>query len=260
MLAGIFRKKTEKTSDNRTDDLNWLDLPGNWRTMILVSRGAYMAKMSYDADRILAAAEQKLAVSLVVGSIAGVFTGVLTNWQIGLLAGWDITALVYLALTWRDVGNMDGAATERHAVREDPSRPAADAFILGAVVGSLIAVVVMLVHASDKQGTAMIMGICFSIVSIIVSWVTLHTLFMLHYAQQYYVGPVGGVNFVNTKKPTYRDFAYLSFTIGMTYQVSDTQLSAKKLRRTALRHALLSYVFGAFIVAAMVNLVAGLGK
>lgn len=180
--------------------------------------------------------------------------------RFGVLAGWDVAALAYLAWTWLTINKMDGETTERHALREDPSRPAADAVILFAVIGSLAAVAVMLAHSSGRQGAAMIIGICFSIVSIIVSWMTLHTLFVLHYAERYYLEPVGGVTFVDTKKPTYRDFAYLAFTIGMTYQVSDTQLSAKNLRRIALRHALLSYVFGTVIVAATVNLVAGLGK
>lgn len=219
-----------------------------------------MGAISYGKDKKVVSAERKLVVSLLAGLVAGLGFGFISNWQIGLLAGWDATALVYLMWTWLVVGKMDGPTTQAHALREDPSRAMADATILFAVIGSLVAVAVMLAHSSDREGLALILGTCFSIISIVVSWVTLHTLFMLHYAERYYLEPVGGVTFVDTKRPTYRDFAYLAFTIGMTYQVSDTQLSAKDLRRIALRHALISYIFGAIIVAAMVNLVAGLGK
>jgi uncharacterized membrane protein len=68
------------------------------------------------------------------------------------------------------------------------------------------------------------------------------------------------VDFNEDDAPDYRDFAYLAFTIGMTFQVSDTTLQTSEIRRTALRHALLSYVFGAVVIATTINLVAGLGK
>lgn len=219
-----------------------------------------MGKITFGDDKKTVTAQWKLLVALSLGIVAGMFAWLFSNWQIGLLGGWDVAALTYLIWTWASVGGMDGVTTEAHALREDPSRPTADAVILFAVVGSLAAVAIMLAHSSDTQGAAMVLGLCFSILSIVVSWITLHTLFMLHYAEQYYLTPIGGVDFGDTKKPTYRDFAYLAFTIGMTFQVSDTQLSAKNLRRVALKHALFSYVFGTVIVAATVNLIAGLGK
>jgi len=75
----------------------------------------------------------------------------------------------------------------------------------------------------------------------------------------YYTGPDGGVSFNQSEAPRYADFAYLAFTIGMTFQVSDTDLQTLAIRATVLRHALLSYLFGAVILATTVNLVAGLG-
>ena len=75
----------------------------------------------------------------------------------------------------------------------------------------------------------------------------------------YYTGPVGGVSFNQSAPPGYVDFAYLAFTLGMTFQVSDTDLQTPAIRATALRHALLSYVFGVVIVAATINLVVALG-
>jgi len=74
----------------------------------------------------------------------------------------------------------------------------------------------------------------------------------------YYSGSVGGINFNQKERPAFLDFAYLAFTIGMTYQVSDTNLESTQIRSAAFRHALLSFVFGSMILATMVNLVAGL--
>jgi uncharacterized membrane protein len=95
--------------------------------------------------------------------------------------------------------------------------------------------------------------------SVGLSWFTVHTLFTLRYARLYYTGEDGGVSFNQDAPPRYLDFAYLAFTIGMTFQVSDTELQSPAIRHSALRHALLSYLFGAVILATTINLIAGLG-
>jgi uncharacterized membrane protein len=92
------------------------------------------------------------------------------------------------------------------------------------------------------------------------AWAAIHTVFTTRYARLYYRGTSGGIDFNEKEAPRYSDFAYLAFTIGMTYQVSDTDLKTKEIRATALRQALLSYLFGVVIIAAMINLIAGLGK
>lgn len=90
------------------------------------------------------------------------------------------------------------------------------------------------------------------------SWGLVHTIFTLRYARSYYSRPVGGIDFNEDDPPTYLDFAYLALTIGMTFQVSDTNLTAKGIRRIALSHTLLSYLFGAVIVALVINVVSSL--
>jgi uncharacterized membrane protein len=85
-----------------------------------------------------------------------------------------------------------------------------------------------------------------------------HTVFTLRYAELYYADEPGGLDFHGDGEPTYHDFAYLAFTIGMTFQVSDTEVTAREFRKTILRHALLSFVFGATVIATTVNLVASL--
>ena len=84
------------------------------------------------------------------------------------------------------------------------------------------------------------------------------TVFTSHYARLYYSQPAGGIDFNQGTPPRYVDFAYLAFTIGMTFQVSDTALQTSALRAVALRQALLSYLLGAVILATTINLVAGL--
>jgi uncharacterized membrane protein len=80
----------------------------------------------------------------------------------------------------------------------------------------------------------------------------------VRYGDIFYADPVGGVTFNQDEKPDYRDFAYLAFTIGMTYQVSDTSLTNTVIRRAVSRHALLSFLFGAVIVALAINTVSSL--
>jgi uncharacterized membrane protein len=92
------------------------------------------------------------------------------------------------------------------------------------------------------------------------SWTLVHTVFTLKYARLYYSGDVGGISFNETEAPEYSDFAYLAFTIGMTFQVSDTNIETKPIRRTALRHALMSFPLGAVIIATSINLISGLAK
>jgi uncharacterized membrane protein len=99
-----------------------------------------------------------------------------------------------------------------------------------------------------------------ALVSVFVSWALVHTVFTLKYARLYYAGTAGGIDFNGAGAPDYPDFAYLSFTIGMTFQVSDTDIQSKAIRRTALRHAWLSFPLVAVIIATSINLVSGLAK
>jgi uncharacterized membrane protein len=154
---------------------------------------------------------------------------------------------------------MTAAATAERATEEDLSRASTDVLILTASVISLAAVTVVLVDAHHAHGAARIGLATIGLLTVAVSWFTVHTIFMLRYALLYYAEPEGGIDFGSDEPPCYRDFAYLALTLGMTFQVSDTALRTSALRGTALRHALLSYLFGAIILAVAINLVAGLG-
>ena len=169
----------------------------------------------------------------------------------------DLGALVFIVWVWISVGRADPAATSRLARSEDGSPVAAESVLIGAGAASLIAVAFTLSQAGDATATERGLLVALAVGSVALAWTSVHTVHVLRYARLYYSEPEGGIDF-GGQAPAYADFAYLALTIGMTFQVSDTALAAKRVRRVALHHALLSYLFGAVIVAVMVNSVGGL--
>ncbi len=181
-------------------------------------------------------------------------------WWLIPLAAWDAVALVYLAWMWRSVWSLDAAHTAARARWENPGRAIADVLLIGASIISLLAVGLVLVRAGQTNGLDKGLLVGMGVASVVLGWSVVHTVFSLRYAELYYRGTPQGIDFNEDDAPCYTDFAYLALTIGMTFQVSDTDLKTKEIRSTALRHALLSYVFGGLIIATTINLIAGLGK
>jgi uncharacterized membrane protein len=205
-------------------------------------------------------ARRRLITSAVIGLCAGALCGVVLPWELAPLVAWDVCALIYISWIWLAVGRMDARQTAAHAETEDPTRATADVLLLSAAAASLVATGVLLVRAGGTSGVSAGLQAGFAIFSVFVSWAAIHTTFTLRYAALYYEGEDGGADFHQREKPKYSDFAYLSFTVGMTFQVSDTELNDAEFRSTVLRHSLLAYLFGAVILALMINLVAGLTK
>jgi uncharacterized membrane protein len=208
----------------------------------------------------VSAARTKLLVSLAAGVAGGTVAAVASAGRAAPLIGWDVLALVFGVWVWSSVWRLDAERTAGHARREDPSSGLADVVLLGAAIASLIAVGIVLVGVGHVGGIAQYAQAGLALISVFVSWALIHTVFTLRYARLYYSGQVGGIDFNETDEPDYRDFAYLSFTIGMTFQVSDTDIQSKQIRRTALRHAWLAFPLGVVIIATTINLVAGLAK
>lgn len=202
-------------------------------------------------------------VRVAVAGAAGVATGIGTSfplsWQFGLLLGWMVMAAIFVAWAWLTVWPLDQRETAARALREDPGRAASDLIVLVAAVGSLGAVALLLLGGSSSGGTKDVQA-AMSLVGVGLAWAAVHTMFTTRYARLYYSADTKAVDFNEDEPPCYRDFGYLAFTIGMTFQVSDTPLQTKEIRATALRHALLSYLFGVVVIATTINLVAGLGK
>jgi uncharacterized membrane protein len=200
----------------------------------------------------------RLGVMLVAGLVAAVIVGFLGFWQYAAIVGWAVACAVFVGWVWIALGRLDAAGTKDRATREDPTRGIADTLVIIASIASLAAVVILLIEGQDAKGAAKAVIPILAIISIVLSWFLVHTLFMLRYARLYYVDDNGGISFNQDEPPQYTDFAYLAFTLGATFQVSDTDVSKHNIRVTILRHAMLSYLFGSVILAATVNLVAGL--
>lgn len=203
-------------------------------------------------------AGKRFVVMIAVGVVAAVVTGLAWSWEYAPLIGWGAAAGTFSAWVWLVLGRLDSDQTKRHSTAEDPSRAMIDTLLLLANVASLAAVVVVLVQAADASGAARAILAALAVLSVALSWLLVQTLYSLRYASLFYAEPVGGIDFNQDDPPAYEDFAYLSFTLGMTYQVSDTNLSGRVMRATVLRHSLLSYLFGSVILASTINLVVGL--
>jgi uncharacterized membrane protein len=202
----------------------------------------------------------EVGVAVLVGAVVTVPAIRASSLPLGLLVGWDTTAAVYLAWLWTTLRTRDAERTATRATTTDPDRAITDVLLLTASVASLLAVGFVLAHAGQNPGPQELLRIGLALASVVLSWAMVHTVFTLRYARLYYSGPDGGIDFNEPDPPTYSDFAYLAFTIGMTFQVSDTPLRSKDIRRTVLRHGLLSYLFGTGILATTINLVASLSS
>lgn len=195
---------------------------------------------------------------LVCGTAATVLTGLLGAWVYAPAVGWAVAALIYNATVWLQIAPMNAAQTANHAQEEDPGLGATDLLILLAALGSLAAVVLVMVGSKDVHGTARFLLAMLALTATAMSWLMVHTLFTLRYATIYYRDGAGGIGFNQDEPPQYTDIAYMAFSVGMTYQVSDTFITTRAMRSTVLRHSLLAFVFGTGILATTINLVVSL--
>lgn len=208
-----------------------------------------------------APALRRVAAVAVIGLVGAIALLPFVTWPLALVGGWDAAALAFLGTVWPIISRADGAHAEQLATREDETRISATALLIGASVASLLGVGLALSLAGKESGTMRVLLIGVALVTVMLSWTVVNTVFTLRYAHLHYGSSAGSIAFASPagpEQPNYRDFAYVAFTIGMTYQVSDTTLHDQRIRRTVLSHALLAYVFGVVIVAGAINLIAGL--
>jgi uncharacterized membrane protein len=202
----------------------------------------------------------RVAACAAAGVLGGAIVALVGPWWLAPLVVWDVASASLLTWTWRLLWPLGSEQTASHARQESPGRANTDLLLLSCSVISLAAVGLVLVRAGNEAGLAKGLLVGLGVVSIVLSWSVVHTVYTLRYAKLYYEGNPAGVDFNEDEMPCYADFAYLALTIGMTFQVSDTDLTSKAMRRLALRHAVLSYMFGALIIATTINFIAGLGK
>ena len=201
--------------------------------------------------------------TLIVGASGLIVAVVLlwfVPWGLAAVAGWDVAALAFLASVWPIIVRADSSHAAKLAKREDETRGSATVLLVAASVASLLGVGFAITLARGQSGPPQGLLISAAVLTVVLSWTVVNTVFTLRYADLHF-GSEAGIAFGNSngqEGATYRDFAYVAFTIGMCYQVSDTTVRDRLIRRTVLSHALLSYLFGAVIVGGSVNLIAGL--
>ena len=184
------------------------------------------------------------------------------TWAMALVAGWDAAALTVLLSMWPVIIRADSSLAPQLAAREDETEDSTRALLVGASVASLLGAGYALHLAGQHSAAApRVLLIVAAVLTVMLSWAVINTVYTLRYADQHFRSKPGGIEFGTEdgrQHPSYRDFAYVAFTIGMCYQVSDTTLRDPQIRHTVLAHAILSYLFGVVIVAGSVNLISGL--
>lgn len=188
------------------------------------------------------------------------------NWKVTVLIIWIVFAFSYLLISWLIFYACSREQISSHAGKEDGSRFFVSLLILISSFAGMLTVLLLIVGGSTHD-TSEVVLVCIAIISMFLSWFMVHTTYCFHYAHLYYDASLdnpkknaGGLNFPEEKEPDYFDFAYFSFVIGMTFQVSDVQITSRRIRRQAMLHGLLSFGLNTMVVALTFNLIAGLMK
>jgi uncharacterized membrane protein len=202
----------------------------------------------------------------VAGAAVAVFVGVACpsfGGAVNIVAGWDGGGLAILVLAWWLVLTADADEMRQRAATVDPGHRAVSLMVIVGSVFSLFAAAVVMRHAehfaSSRTALGLLSGLCLA--AVLIAWLLVHTAYTLRYAHLYYTDDesgVGGLEFPGGQAPDALDFAYFAFTLGMCFQVSDVPITSRPIRRSALGHALLSFLFNTAIVALALNVVFGI--
>ena len=204
-------------------------------------------------------ARWRLVFATVAGALAAAGTAGLGH-TLAALVGWNTWGVVLLGLSWIAIARADATTTQGRAGSEDPGRTLVYVFVVIASAAGLFAAVSLArnAHALAPDHPHATVALCLSTVTL--AWAMTHTVFTLRYAHLYYredAEGVGGVEFPGKQLPSYFDFAYFAFTIGMCFQVSDTCVTSPNIRRAVLLQALIAFAYNTAILAVVLNLVFG---
>jgi len=207
----------------------------------------------------------KLLVSFFVAAIITVcLWSVKMEGMTRVMIGWDSFSICMIVISALIFSSMRPRQIRVLAKQEDAGRIIVFFIVLAATLGSLFGVLLLLQNKEPWQlGKRLETAIYLT--GVICSWVLLHTMFAYRYALLYYgehpLDPDShtvGLQIPNELWPDYLDFAYFAFVIGMTFQVSDIEISSRLIRRVALVHGLLSFLFNTVIVALTINVIVDL--
>lgn len=209
-----------------------------------------------------------IAGALIAAAVVGAATVFAPAWlrpMARVVACYDAGALTLLLWHWEIIWRTDAEATKRHAAEQDPGRDIVLVLTLIAVGFGFVAAFAILgrgPHDRVAQHTAFLYVLGFG--AVVLGWVQIHTDLSFRYAHLYYRDrdldkeSDRGLTFPGNEEPNYMDLAYFSFVVGMTFQVSDVQITAKTIRRLVLAHGLVSFAYNTAILALVVNVVSGL--
>ena len=205
-----------------------------------------------------------------IGCLVALATAFLLHGQVRtpllLVLTWEAFALTSMIMAWFIISTKDPYEARRNARLQDASATILFVLVICAATASLLAVGLVLHDVKNLGSSAMLAHVIASAAAILISWTFVHTIFALRYAHLFFANAhererhetAGGLIFPGKEIPCYPDFAYFSFVIGMTCQVSDVQIASSEMRRLALVHGLISFLFNTAILAMFVNIIAGL--
>jgi uncharacterized membrane protein len=210
-------------------------------------------------------AHRRLVVSLVLFGASMVMLPGSMPMSLHIAMSWDFGVAAFLFLTWWMVEHCPKDKVRRTVLVNDQGRVGVLLLVLLAIGASVAAIFFLLEKPKDGGGPPAVQ-VAFAIVTIVCSWLLTHVMFALHYAHRFYrddpstpeKDATGGLSFPGTAAPTYWDFLYFSFVIGMTSQVSDVQVTSSAMRELVFWHGVLSFAFYTIVLALSINIVAGL--
>ncbi|AGY59357.1 DUF1345 domain-containing protein [Gloeobacter kilaueensis] len=200
----------------------------------------------------------RLLLSLIAAAVAYLLVSRDSSLLYRTLVPWESATLCYLSLSWLTALMITRERIASLADEEDVGRTVIFFLVIGATTASLVAIALLLADVRGHAPHLLAGDVALAVTSVLSSWLLTHTTYAFHYARDYYRGEDGGLEFPGKEPPNYWDFAYFSFVIGMTFQVSDVEISSSGIRRVVLGHSLLSFVFNTVILALSINLIAGL--
>ena len=207
----------------------------------------------------------RLILSILVALISLVLLPSWFSLSTKILCIWDAGMISFLAATWVLMVQAKSKTMRRNAQSQDEGRLVILSIVTTAACASIFAIAFILKETKGKDVSILIPHLLLAVVTIIGSWLLVHTIFAMHYAHEYYQDhqtqsecKAGGLAFPEDIEPDYWDFLYFSFVIGMTSQVSDIQITSRSMRRLSLLHSILSFFFNTAIVAMSINIIAGL--
>lgn len=207
-------------------------------------------------------AKQRLAAALAVALAAYAAVPDSVSWHTRLVASWDCGTLVYLGLAWTIIGRADAESTRAHALAQDTSGYVIFLLVLAAACASTVAIGFVVATIKGLAFWPKAWHLALTIAALLSSWLVIQTVFGFHYARRYYRDEQrqpprsGGLAFPGGADPDYMDFAYYSFVVGMTSQVSDVQVISPIMRRMTLVHGVLAFIFNIAVLALSINTIA----